>query len=148
MICGCCKTGKPFRDVELHPKGEESIYVELIKAPITDDDGRVIGIQGMFWDVTDRRKAESALREAKEIAEAASKAKSDFLANVSHEIRTPMNGIIGMTELMLDTVGDQNDREHLELIHLSAESLLSLINNILDFFKNRIRQNRARKPTL
>lgn len=129
------QTGKPFRDVELHPKGDESIYVELIKAPITDDDGKVIGIQGMFWDVTDRRKAEAALREAKEIAEAASKAKSDFLANVSHEIRTPMNGIIGMTELMLDTVADKNDREHLELIHLSAESLLSLLNNILDFSK-------------
>ncbi|MEL7495990.1 MAG: response regulator [Planctomycetota bacterium] len=129
------QTGQAFRDIELHPKGSESIYVELVKAPITDEDGRLIGIQGMFWDVTDRRKAEEALRKAKEIAEAASKAKSDFLANVSHEIRTPMNGIIGMTELMLDTVRDKNDREHLELIHLSAESLLSLINNILDFSK-------------
>ena len=129
------QTGRSFRDVEIHPKGEGTIYVELIKAPITDQSGEIVGIQGMFWDVTDRRKAELALRQAKEIAEAASQAKSEFLANVSHEIRTPMNGIIGITELMLDSVNDKQDREYLELIHLSAESLLALINNILDFSK-------------
>ena len=65
------------------------MYVEVLKSAVTDAEGTRIGIQGMFWDVTDRKKAELALQEAKEMAEAASQAKSDFLANVSHEIRTP-----------------------------------------------------------
>lgn len=128
------RTRKSLRDVEAHPS-DERVFVETTKAPITGDDGKLIGVQGMFWDVTDRKLAEEALRQAKEIAEAASQAKSEFLANVSHEIRTPMNGIIGMTDLLLNTIEDSGDREHLKLIQLSADSLLSLINNILDFSK-------------
>ena len=129
------KTGLPFRDIEQHPKGDETIYIEVLKAPITDQNGIRVGIQGMFWDVTDQRNAEEKLRKAKEIAESANRAKSDFLANVSHEIRTPMNGIIGMTDLLLTTTTDREDREYLELIQTSAESLLTLINDILDFSK-------------
>lgn len=128
------RTRQSLRDVEAHP-ADERVFVETIKAPITDDQGKLIGVQGMFWDVTDRKLAEEALRQAKEIAEAANQAKSEFLANVSHEIRTPMNGIIGMTDLLLDTVEDAGDREYLKLIQFSADSLLSLINNILDFSK-------------
>jgi PAS domain S-box-containing protein len=128
------RTRQSLRDIEAHPL-DERVFVETTKAPITGDDGKLIGVQGMFWDVTDRKLAEEALRQAKEIAEAASQAKSDFLANVSHEIRTPMNGIIGMTDLLLNTIEDPSDREHLKLIQLSADSLLSLINNILDFSK-------------
>jgi len=89
----------------------------------------------MFWDVTDRKAAEQALRGAKEIAESASRAKSEFLANVSHEIRAPMNGIFGMTDLLLGSVSNRENRESLELIQSSAESLLSLLNDILDFSK-------------
>lgn len=129
------QTGQPFHDIEVHPKGEQSIYVEVLKAPVTDKSGKRIGIQGMFWDVTDRKKAEDTLRSAKEIAESASRAKSDFLANVSHEIRTPMNGIIGMAELLLADNPTRQDREYVELIQTSAESLLTLINDILDFSK-------------
>ncbi len=129
------QTGMPFRDVESHPKGNETIYVEVLKAPVTNKNGERIGIQGMFWDVTDRKNAEVELRNAKEIAESASRAKSDFLANVSHEIRTPMNGIIGMTDLLLGSVTNREDREYLELIQTSADSLLTLINDILDFSK-------------
>ncbi|MFT7633948.1 MAG: two-component system sensor histidine kinase/response regulator, partial [Mariniblastus sp.] len=129
------QTGLPFHDIEEHPKEDGASYVEVLKAPVTDKRGRRIGIQGMFWDVTDRRKAEEALRRAKDLAVSASQAKSDFLANVSHEIRTPMNGIIGMTDLLLGSVANKEHREYLDLIQGSAQSLLKLINNILDFSK-------------
>ena len=130
------QTGLPFHDIEAHQTDDNEIrYVEVLKAPVTSSQGRRIGIQGMFWDVTDRKKAELEMERAKDMAIAASQAKSDFLANVSHEIRTPLNAVIGMTDLLLGYKTEATQREYLQMIQDSGQSLLTLINDILDFSK-------------
>jgi PAS domain S-box-containing protein len=105
------------------------------KAALTDSHGQITGLVGTLIDITDQKQATRALLQAKEAAESASRMKSEFLANMSHEIRTPMNGIIGMTDIVLDTALDAEQREYLGIVKSSANALLDIINDILDFSK-------------
>ncbi|HEY1471795.1 MAG TPA: PAS domain S-box protein [Candidatus Acidoferrum sp.] len=111
------------------------IVVNITRSLLRDASGKPQFVLGLTADITERKRAEDELKRAKRAAEAASEAKSTFLATMSHEIRTPMNGILGLIELVLDTDLSPEQRENLNLVRFSAESLLSIINDILDFSK-------------
>jgi PAS domain S-box-containing protein len=115
--------------------GGHRMIIDITMGPLRDQQGAVCNVILHSMDITAQKKFEAELIHAKEAAESASRAKSDFLANVSHEVRTPMNGVIGLTELLLGTTLDAKQREYLTLVQRSAEALLTIINDILDVSK-------------
>ncbi|TWT31312.1 Signal transduction histidine-protein kinase BarA [Posidoniimonas corsicana] len=131
------ETGEPIVaqvEKETWPDRDDT-WVSTTKMPLRNNQGEVVGTFGISRDVTELKRMQLELVAAREMAEAANRAKSDFLANMSHEIRTPMNGIIGMTELLLNTELTDEQREYQLLVQRSADSLLALLNDILDFSK-------------
>ncbi len=118
--------------IGLHRDGRE-FPIELSLAMWRNSEGMFFS--GIIQDITERARHQTELLAAKEAAEAAARAKSDFLATMSHEIRTPMNGVIGMAGLMLDTPLSKAQRDMVDTLRSSAESLLTIINDILDFSK-------------
>jgi two-component system sensor histidine kinase/response regulator len=125
----------PTYEQELLCANGDTVLVEVALQVLRDASGRPAGFLATCRDITARKRLEEALLQAKEAAEAASRAKSEFLANMSHEIRTPMNGILGMTELLLDTPLSAEQRDYAQTVRNCTEALLGILNDILDFSK-------------
>ena len=130
------ETGEPY-EIEFRVLRADGAFCwHLARAlSLHDESGRITKWFGSCIDIDDQKRAQEALREAKEAAEAANRAKDEFLANVSHEIRTPMNAILGMTELVMDTPLTQDQRQCLKTVKSAADNLLGLMNDLLDFSK-------------
>ena len=141
-----------LRDPHAHARQIEDIYegtaretfdvLQLLDGRVIERYGRPLDVAGAglgrvwsFRDVTAKARADTEIRRAKEAAEAANQAKSEFLNNVSHEIRTPLNGVLGMTRLLLDMPLGAEERRYVELAQSSGEALLGLINDLLDLGK-------------
>ncbi|MEQ8706195.1 MAG: PAS domain S-box protein [Phaeodactylibacter sp.] len=111
------------------------IWAIVSNTPILNRKGQLKGYIGIYYDITERKQLEDRLQAAKTRAEKAIKAERQFLANMSHEIRTPMNAVIGMTHLLLNTATTPEQKDYLQSLKYSADSLLALIDNILDLSK-------------
>jgi len=113
----------------------KSVWFEIFRAPIIDENGQLLGTTGIARDITSRKKADKALQQAVAAAEAANEAKSKFLAIMSHEIRNPLNAVVGMTRMLNDAGITGPNSKLIENIKTSSDSLLMIINDVLDFSK-------------
>jgi two-component system, OmpR family, aerobic respiration control sensor histidine kinase ArcB len=125
--------GEPKLNIEdiVSLKNGKQATVISNKVPLRDSHGQVIGILGIATEITERKKTEEALRQAKIAAEAANQAKSEFIANMSHDIRTPLSGVIGMAEILGKQVNTKKEHESVNIILGSAQHLLTLLNDVL-----------------
>ncbi len=123
----------PARQTRLFRTDGSVVWVMLGARVLEFEDGSPPENHGMMWSIDALKRTEDELRVAKYAAESASLTKSQFLANMSHELRTPLNGVLGMTELLRETAITSEQKEYVEITRKSAESLLTLINHILEF---------------
>jgi len=118
------------------PKEDGSFSVMLTsKTPLRDDNGEIIGILGISFDITDRKLMEENLRCAQITAEAANQAKTEFLANMRHDIRTPLSGIVGFSEILKSEVSDPRIKEYADNLIASSHALLGLMDEVLEAIK-------------
>ncbi|MCX7627384.1 MAG: PhnD/SsuA/transferrin family substrate-binding protein [Methylophilaceae bacterium] len=125
--------GEEQLDFRIVRKDGEVRWIAHVCKAVYDAQGQFNGRRVSNRDVTERKAYEVALMEARDAAESAARAKSEFLANMSHEIRTPMNAIVGLTRLALDKRVSKEVRDYLEKIAAASESLLSILNDVLDY---------------
>ena len=132
------KSKKPINKFTMgrwNPNTGKVVWVLVSGYPSLDDSNEIIEVVISFIDISERKVMEIEIRAAKELAEAANKAKTDFLANMSHEIRTPLNGIIGFTDLLIKSKLNTLQLEYMSTVNQSANSLLHIVNDVLDFSK-------------
>lgn len=131
------KTGKPIFNTTnnlVKPNGE-LVYQTTDRTPLFDENNKVIGVIGISADITSRVRTQKELEEAKERAELANKAKTEFVATVSHELRTPLNGIMGMADILSNEPLNKKQKAYINDILHSSKALLTLINELLDLSK-------------
>lgn len=129
--------GTPLIDREqvVHVSDTQQRTFSIDKIPLRDSEGNIVGLVGIDRDITNRKRNEEALQSARRSADEANRAKSEFLANMSHEIRTPLTGVVGFTDMLIAGVSPEDQRNYLEIVRDSGESLLLLVNDILDLSK-------------
>ncbi len=128
--------GRSWNMVIPNRRKDGSVYWQQTNIfPVTDEGGAPVYFAGVGRDVSDRVKMTEELAAARDTAEAAARVKSDFLVNMSHEIRTPLNAVLGMADLLTDTTLDPRQRSQLDVLRRAGESLLGLVNEIMDLSK-------------